>query len=122
MAKKAVEKKKFGGKQEGAGRPLKEIDEVMLAKLARTLLPVSTISDILCCSPDVLERRFSGILQEGRANRKYSLVEAMWDKALNEKDTKMQIWLSKQHLGYKDIQPEEATQVHFNVYTNEVPR
>jgi hypothetical protein len=33
----------------------------------------------------------------------------------------MMIWLSKQHLGYKDAQPEEASLVIFNVQINEVP-
>lgn len=122
MAKKVVEKKKFGGKQEGAGRPLKQIDENMVYELARTMLPVTSIANILNCSVDTLEDRFSGLLQQGRENRRRSLVEGMWDKALTEKDTKMMIWLSKQHLGYKDIQPEEATHISFNVYTNEVPR
>lgn len=117
MAKKAEEKPKNLG-----GRPLKDIDPKIVYELARTMLPVTSIAIILGCSVDTLDARFSGLLQEGRENRRKSLVEAMWHKAIVEKDTKMQIWLSKQHLGYKDTQPEEATQVHFNVYTNEVPR
>ena len=117
MAKKLEERKKNLG-----GRPPKEIDENLVYELARTMLTNETIGHILDCCPDVLERRFSGALREGRADRKKSLIQSMWYNALEVKDVKMQIWLSKQHLGYKDVQPEEATQVHFNVHVNEVPR
>ena len=123
MTKKLpVVKKKFGGPQEGSGRPLKEVSEAMVYKLAQTMLSEKSIGIILECSEDTLQRRFSGALHRGRENRKQSLVEAMWQKALDEKDCKMMIWLSKQHLGYKDTMPEEATQISFNVYTNEVPK
>lgn len=122
MKKKTVAKKKFGGPQEGAGRPRKELDEALVYRLAQTMLSQKSIAIILECSDDLLQDRYSGLLQRGRENRKQSLVEAMWQKALEDKDVKMQIWLSKQHLGYKDVMPEEATQVNFNVYTNEVPK
>lgn len=122
MKKKTVAKKKFGGPQEGSGRPRKELDEPMVYRLAQTMLSQKSIAIILECSEDLLQDRYSGLLQRGRENRKQSLVEAMWQKALEDKDVKMQIWLSKQHLGYKDVMPEEATQVNFNVYTNEVPK
>lgn len=122
MAKKIVPKKKFGGPQEGSGRPRKELDEALVYRLAQTMLSQKSIAIILECSDDLLQDRYSGLLQRGRENRKQSLVEAMWQKALEDRDVKMQIWLSKQHLGYKDVMPEEATQVNFNVYTNEVPK
>lgn len=122
MVKKIVPKKKFGGRQEGSGRPLKELDKNLVYKLAQTMLSQKSIAIILDCSEDLLQDRYSGLLQRGRENRKQSLVEAMWQKALEDKDVKMQIWLSKQHLGYRDVMPEEATQVNFNVYANEVPK
>lgn len=104
------------------GAPKKELDSEMIYKLAQTLLPVESIATILGCHRDTLYARFSDVLQKGRENRKHSLVQAMWYKALEDKDTKMQIWLSKQHLGYKETQPEEATHVTFNVLINEVPK
>ena len=122
MPKEQAPKKKKGGPQEGSGRPKKDIDENMVYKLAQTMLSEKSIGIILGCSEDTLQRRFCGVLQRGRENRRFSLVEAMWYKALEEKDCKMQIWLSKQHLGYKDVQPEDATQISFNVYTNEIPK
>lgn len=104
------------------GRPKADLNPEMIYKLAQSLLPVETIASILGVSRETLYARYSDSLHKGRDNRKYSLVQAMWHKALEDKDTKMQIWLSKQHLGYKDSLPEEATQVVFNVYTNEVPK
>lgn len=114
-------KKKFGGKQEGAGRPKKDIDEEMVFRMAQTLLPVESIAIILQCSKDTLYSRFSDALQKGREDRKKSLVQAMWLKALEDKDTKMMIWLSKQHLGYKDTIPEQAQNISYNVTINENP-
>lgn len=104
------------------GRPVTEIDKDMLFKLAETMLPIESIAVLCGCSKETLYANFSDVLQKAREGRKKSLSMCMWEKGLIEKDTKMLIWLSKQHLGYKDVLPEEATQVHFNVYTNEVPK
>jgi hypothetical protein len=117
-----VAKKKFGGKQEGAGRPLKELNEEQVYKLAQTLLPIETIASILGTSVDTLDRRFSGVLQAGRSNRKETLSQVMWHKALVEKSEKMMIWLSKQHLGYKDTQPEEVPTTNFIVHIHDDPK
>ena len=107
-------------KQERPGAR-KEIDTDKLYILAQTLLPVETIASVLMCSPDLIYDHYSDILQSGRHNRKTSLSQAMWHAALVDKDTKMMIWLSKQHLGYKDTMPEQASQVIFNVKINEIP-
>jgi hypothetical protein len=115
-------RKRFGGRQEGAGRPLANIDEDMVFKLGQTMLPVESIAAILECHPDTIYARFSEVLHRAREGRKKSLSMTMWEKALIDKDTKMLIWLSKQHLGYRDVLPEEATKVNFNVYCNEVPK
>jgi hypothetical protein len=104
------------------GRPVKEIDEKLLFKLAQTMLPVSSIAIILDCCVDTLDRRFSGVLRAGRENRRHSLVEAMWHQALFEKDTKMMIWLSKQHLGYKDKIEQEFSKINFNIMIDEIPK
>ena len=114
-------KRKFGGSQPGAGRPKLPIDGAQVEEMAASFLPVEQIASILRCHPDTIYDRFSDDLQCGRNKRRYDLTCSMWHQALREKDTKMMIWLSKQHLGYKDTQPEEATRITFNVHTNEVP-
>jgi hypothetical protein len=103
------------------GRPPKEIDVDQVFKLAQTMLPIESVAMLVGCSKDTLYERFPDVLQKAREGRRQSLCMVMWEKALIEKDTKMMIWLSKQHLGYKDAQPEEASLVIFNVQINEVP-
>jgi hypothetical protein len=100
----------------------KKLDEKQLYLLAQSLLPIESIARIMSCNPDLIYTRYADLLQKGRDDRKHSLVQAMWHQALYEKDTKMMIWLSKQHLGYRDVMPEEATQISFNVFANEVPK
>lgn len=98
------------------------LDKEMLSALAATMLPIESIAVLCKCSKDTLYAKYSDVLQTAREGRKQTLAMAMWEKGLIEKDTKMLIWLSKQHLGYRDVMPEEAAQVNFNVYTNEVPK
>ena len=119
---KAVPKKKFGGPQEGSGRPRKDLDESLLIKLGSACLTDQSIATILDCSVEHLRHRYLPILQQAREGKKRRLVEAMWSKALEEKDCKMQIWLSKQHLGYKENATVEAHSTVFNVTCVEVPK
>jgi hypothetical protein len=110
-------------KKNKGGRPPKDIDEKLLYRLSQTLLTNESIATILECSPDTLERRFCGLMRKAREDRKATLSEAMWDKALVEKNTVMQIWLSKQHLGHRDKQPDEIdTNVVYNVNVKEIPK
>lgn len=90
--------------------------------LAQSMLPVESIATILDITVKDVYDDWSRELRRGREDRKQSLVSAMWHKALVEKDCKMQIWLSKQHLGYRESMPEQATQVQFNVTCIEVPK
>ena len=103
------------------GRPRKQIDERQLHTLAQTMLSVDDIADALGCSRDTIERRYSEILRDARANRKKSLSQSMWKNALDKENVQMQIWLSKQHLGHKESSPEQSQQVNFNIIVNEVP-
>jgi hypothetical protein len=104
------------------GQPPKEIDEKLLVKLAESMLPVESIALIIGCHKDTLYARFSDVLQKARAGRKKTLSMVMWEKALIDKDTKMMIWLSKQHLGYRDTFPEEAPTTAINITVNDTPK
>lgn len=106
------------------GRPKKNIDHGLLERLGQSMLSLDTISEILECHVSTLNAspEYSAILQRARANRKMSLVEIMWDEALNKRNYKMMIWLSKQHLGYRDVLPIDVTQVNFNVYCKDIPK
>lgn len=114
--------KKVKKQSKPRGNPKLILDADKIELMAASFLPVESIAKIIGCNPDTLYVNYSENLQRGRENRKYGLACAMWHKALEEKDTKMMIWLSKQHLGYRDQLPEEAQKMNFNVYVNEVPR
>lgn len=110
-------------KKNKPGRPKKKIDERQIFELAKIHCTVEEISAVIGCHKDTIYARFSDALQRGHNAGQMSLKRKMHEKALSGNgDTSMLIWLSKQRLGYKDKQPEMATEVHFNVYTNEVPK
>lgn len=120
-----VRKKKPGQRvHKHVGRPRTDIDLKLLEKLGASMLPIESIAVILDCSKATLyaNKQYSDVLRKSIEGRKKSLLTAMWEKALVEKDTKMMIWLSKQHLGYRDVAPINATQINFNVYCKEVPK
>ena len=103
------------------GQPPLAIDPQQVFRLAQTMCTAETIAAVLDCHVDTLYARFSDVMLRGREERKTKLAETMWSKAIDGKDTSMMIWLSKQHLGYRDKQPDEAVHISFNVYTNEIP-
>jgi hypothetical protein len=103
------------------GRPKKDITEKDVFELAKTHLPVEALANILGCEKTLIYDRFSNALQKGRDARKCSLSETMWLSALEERDVKMMIWLSKQHLGYKEPREEDAGQTVINITVNPIP-
>lgn len=122
MKKQKVKEPKQPEIKNKGGRPKKEIDEDMVYKLAQTLLPIESIATILGCGKDLLYQRFSDTLQKGREERKSSLVQHMWKNAMEHNNTTMQIWLSKQHLGFKEpakVEEQEAQAPVFNIIINE---
>ena len=121
-------KRKFGGKQAGAGRPkgsgrqFIQLDRGILERLCEACLPQTSIAVIMGCSVDTLRRNYMDILAKSREKRKLTLLESMWHKALVEKDCKMQIWLSKQHLGYKEAHPDDSVKTNFNIIISQIPK
>lgn len=103
------------------GKPPTILDEVLLFDLAKTLLPVESIAAIMRCSPELITDKYAHILLRGREQQKHTLVQMCWYKAIHEKDTKMLIWLTKQHLGYKEQWPDNQQQTFIQINVNEVP-
>lgn len=103
------------------GRPKKEVNVELLRKMASEDCTVAEIGAALGCHKDTIYARFSDVLREGRDQGNCSLKRKMFELAMSG-NVQMLIWLSKQRLGYKDRQPDEATQVHFNVSISDVPR
>lgn len=87
------------------GRPLLQIDEDEVLKLAQIGCTVQEMADFFGCSRDVLERRFSGVYQKGFATAKMSLRRQMLAQ-VEKGSVPMAIWLSKQWLGMKEPKQE----------------
>lgn len=105
MTKKATKRK---AKKRPTGRPRIEIDADLVCKLAKIHCTYEEIGAIVGCSHDTLERRlredpeFRARVERAYAEGKASVRREMWRSALDGGDTKMLIWLSKNHLGMRD--------------------
>ena len=91
-------------------------------ELAKIHCTVEEIASFLQVSKQTLYNRFKAQLRDGWQASKMKLRRKLHKMAVEDGNYKVAIWLSKQYLGMRDVQPDEATQVQFNVYTNEVPK
>lgn len=98
----------------------KVLDKDLIYELAKIHCTEAEIARICKISINDLRDKGYDALEDGRAEGKCSLRRLQWLKA-QEGNVVMLVWLGKQILGQKDRQPDEATQVHFNVQMNEVP-
>jgi hypothetical protein len=85
----------------------KPINKDDVYKLACIQCTHAEIAEFVGCSTVHLVKKFKSIIEKGREAGKKSLRRAMWDKAL-QGDTRAQIFLSKNVLGFKD-NPEDTT-------------
>lgn len=83
------------------GRPLKEINEDQVMKLALIQCTMIEIASFFECSVDTLERRFADVIKIGRENGKISLKRKQYEVAMNG-NVPMLIWLGKQTLGQRN--------------------
>jgi len=89
-------------KLNGVGRPKIILDIEILKKLASIGCPTYEIASVLGVSARTLERNYAEIIDTHREKGKASLRKKMWDKAVKKDNTNMQIFLSKNVLGYKE--------------------
>ena len=54
------------------------------------------------CSVDTLDRHHKDCINEGKAQGKMKLRRAMYCNAVEKDNAVMQIWLSKNYLGFQD--------------------
>ena len=99
------------------------IDPGLIERLGATHLSNDSVATILQISRATLETTYLGDLQKAREKRKQTLSEKVWAKALEGNDTTMLIWLSKQHLGYKEPKNEDqAPNNVFNITIAPIPK
>ena len=84
------------------GRPKIIIDVEILKNLASIGCPDYEIASVLGVSARTLKRNYADLIDQSKEKGKASLRKKMWDKAIKKDNTNMQIWLSKNYLGFKD--------------------
>jgi hypothetical protein len=82
-----------------------KLDRDLIFKLATLHCTYKEIASVVGTSETTLEKRYSGIIEKGRAEGKKSLRRAQMEKAL-QGDVRMLIWMGKQYLDQKDS-PED---------------
>lgn len=101
------------------GRPLKEIDEILLEKLTKLHLSDKVISDIVGCHPDTLRDRFSTQMDEWRSRSKGKIAEVLFDEAVTKREPWALKALAQKHLDYHDKIKTENDNTNLNVdYSN----
>lgn len=101
------------------GRPLKEVDLGIAENLCLKQLTAEEIAGILNITVETLNSRISAEYNENYSEWKKrvcssglgQLRESMWDMAVNDKNTTMAIWLSKQYLGMRDSFEEPKPEI-----------
>lgn len=83
-------------------RPLKDITEEQVFELARINCSYAEMAAVLDCDESTLTKRFSQVIQKGRASMKESLKRTQYKLAVEKENVTMNIWLGKQHLGQTD--------------------
>ena len=98
-------------KRKQMGRPIKDVDEKILANLSQIGCTQEEIGSIVGISARTLQRRFADLLEVNKNKGKASLRKKMWDKAVKKDNTNMQIFLSKNYLGMSDkVQQTNVTE------------
>ena len=88
-------------KTKSMGRPKKELDEDVIAKLSQIGCTQEEIGSVVGISARTLQRRYADLVAENKNIGKASLRKKLWEKALKGND-KLLIWLSKQELNMRD--------------------
>lgn len=87
------------------GRPRLELDSAMITRLAELQCTYKEIAYVMGCSHDTIERHYKEDVELGKVQGKIKLRRAMFRNACENDNATMQVWLSKNILGYTD-QPQ----------------
>ena len=88
-------------KTKSIGRPKKELDKDVIAKLSQIGCTQEEIGSVVGISARTLQRRYADLVAENKNIGKASLRKKLWEKALKG-DPKLLIWLSKNELNMVD--------------------
>lgn len=82
-------------------RPKLQINEAQVEQLAAINCSYEEAAAVLNCDPRTIQRRYAAVFKKGREVGRMSLKRKMWETAMGG-NVAMQIFLSKQLLGYSD--------------------
>lgn len=82
-------------------RPILDLDETQIEKLASINCSLAEIAAVMGCSVDTLSLRYTEVIKKGRENGKSSLKKKQFEVAMKGNVT-MLIWLGKIILGQRD--------------------
>jgi hypothetical protein len=88
-------------KTKSMGRPKKELDEDVIAKLSQIGCTQEEIGSVVGISARTLQRRYADLVAENKNIGRASLRKKLWERALKG-DPKLLIWLSKNELNMVD--------------------
>ena len=88
-------------KTQSIGRPKKQLDKDVIAKLSQIGCTQEEIGSCVGISARTLQRRYADLVKENKNKGSASLRKKMWEKALKGND-KLLIWLSKNELNMRD--------------------
>ena len=88
-------------KPQTTGRPKKELDVDVIARLSQIGCTQEEIGSCVGISARTLQRRYADLVKENKNKGKASLRKKMWEKALKGNE-KLLIWLSKNELNMVD--------------------
>ena len=83
-----------------------KLDKDMIERLASIMCSYEEIALVLNTSVDNLKKRYTDIIERGRAEGKKGLRRAQYEKAVKDKDVRMLIFLCKQYLSQQDSPSE----------------
>ncbi|RPG87544.1 MAG: hypothetical protein CBC33_000285 [Coraliomargarita sp. TMED73] len=83
-----------------------KLDKDMIERLASIMCSYEEIALVLNTSVDNLKKRYTDIIERGRAEGKKGLRRAQYEKAVKDKDVRMLIFLGKQYLSQQDSPSE----------------
>ena len=97
-------------KEKKVGRPVKEIDEDLLYKLAQIHCTMKEMVDIIGVSEDTLKRRYAGLIDKGKAEGKMRLRRKQTEVAM-QGNPALLIFLGKSMLGQSESPVAEQDKI-----------
>ena len=86
----------------GRGDSKRVIELDTVKKLAHLNLSYKDMADFFGCKETTFRDNFRFVVEQGRQKTKHRLMEAMLTNAIEKMNPVMQIWLSKNLLGFQD--------------------